>query len=150
MNFRRSGILIALILLVVLYFLNNKAIVLTKQDEFQIHRISEDGYELKSILHFDNPNLLSSTVKSIREEYRINGTLVGILDMGLEQGIPGRKETEFPIGLRFTDKDLLRIMALDSTATEVQVKVTGEVVFSNFIGGGSVKVDETHPVLLEH
>ena len=128
---------------------NKHPVTLRPSDNFELGKMG-GGYELKSTLRLHNPNLLSSTIENIYQEYRINGTLVGILDMGLEQGIPGRKETEFPIGLRFTDKDLVRIMALDSAAKEVQVKVTGEVVFSNFIGGGTVKVDETHPVLLEH
>lgn len=137
------GLLIVLVLLVILYFLNRADIELTKQDGFAIHRISEDGYELKSVIHLNNPNLLSSTIKTIREEFRVNGVLVGILDMGLGQGIPGRKETTFPIGLRFTDGDLLRQLSADSTGKGVEVQVSGEIHYGRFIGSGVIKVNQS-------
>lgn len=143
MKFKGIGIVIALVLLVILYFLNRAEIKLTKQDGFAIHRISENGYELKSVIYLDNPNLLSSTIKTIREEFRVNGELVGILDMGLEQGIPGRKESAFPIGIRFTNLDLLNHLAADSTGKGLEVQVSGEIAYSNFIGSGVIKVNQS-------
>ncbi|MBL0308296.1 MAG: hypothetical protein IPP77_00915 [Bacteroidetes bacterium] len=145
MKIKRIGILIALALLVVLYFLNRADIVLVRQDKFEIYQLSAEGYELKSLIHLDNPNLLSSTVETIRQEFRVDGVVIGIFEMELNQGIPGRKETVFPVSIRFGN-DAISSSSPDSSTRNVEVEVKSKIAFHNFIGGGTIQADQNYSV----
>ncbi len=56
-------------------------------------------------------------VKSIHEEFRINGKVLGILDQEINQGIPGRKESSFPVSIRFGEDEFNRAIGGDSANT---------------------------------
>ena len=145
MNSKRVGFIIFIILLVALYFLNRKDVTLEAQNSFELQTISPNGVELKSVIHLNNPNLLSSTIKNIHEKFYINGTLVGIIDNEINQGIPGRKVTDFPVDSRFSKDDLNKIVPSDSTTASsnersIKVSADGEITFQNLVGGGDIKI----------
>ncbi len=145
MNSKRVGFIIFIISLVALYFLNRKDVTLEAQNGFELQTISPNGVELKSVIHLNNTNLLSSTIKNIHEKFYINGTLVGIIDNEINQGIPGRKVTDFPVSIRFSKDDLNKTLPLDSSTGSksedaVKVSAEGEITFQNLIGGGDIKI----------
>lgn len=150
MNFKRVGILIAVVLAIGIYFLNRAEITLTKQDAFSVTPIGETGYLLKSVLHLNNPNLLSSTIKTITEKYFIEGREVARMNMDISQGIPGLKETSFPVNVRFSKTDLQNIFPDDTVIQDIkaQVTVTGEITFQNVVGGGTITVNQKDSVLI--
>lgn len=144
------GILIAALLGLGLVLLNRSNLQLTAQDNFLIRKISASGYELQSTIRIYNPNLLSSTIESIEEEFRINGQVVSILKMQPQQGIPGRKETLLPVMVRMDTETFNKAFPNDSIAgTEpVQVTVTGEIEYKNFTGGGRLPVSGSASITL--
>ena len=141
----KYGWLIAIFLLVVVVLFNRSDVQLVKQDAFKLVNIGQEGYELQSVLHFSNPNLLSSTIVAIREKYYINDRLIGELNNEVEQGISGRKETTLPVGVRFLKKDFRQLAAVDSisSSSPVEVTIKGEITFRNFTGGGTIVVNQT-------
>lgn len=150
MKFKRVGILIAIVLAIIIYLFNRADIELTKQDTFSVAPIGETGYLLKSELHLNNPNLLSSTIITITEKYFIAGREVARMSMEINQGIPGRKETSFPISVRFNKADVQAIFPNDTILTNVkcEVTVTGEITFQNVVGGGTITVNQKDSVLI--
>ncbi len=150
MKFKRVGILIAVVLAVIIYLFNRADVELTKQDTFSVASIGGTGFLLKSELHLNNPNLLSSTIKTITEKYFIAGREVARMNMEINQGIPGRKETSFPISVRFSKADIQAIFPDDTVLTDVkaEVTVTGEITFQNVVGGGTIKVNQKDSVLI--
>ena len=150
MKFKRIGILIAVVLAVIIYLFNRADIELTKQDTFSVAPIGGTGYLLKSELHLNNPNLLSSTIKTITEKYFIAGREVARMNMEINQGIPGRKETSFPVSIRFSKADIQAIFPDDTILTNVkaEVTVTGEITFQNVVGGGTISVNQKDSVLI--
>lgn len=150
MKFKRVGILIAVVLAVIIYLFNRADVELTKQDTFSVASIGGTGFLLKSELHLNNPNLLSSTIKTITEKYFIAGREVARMNMEINQGIPGRKETSFPISVRFSKADIQAIFPDDTLLTDVkaEVTVTGEITFQNVVGGGTIKVNQKDSVLI--
>lgn len=144
MNFRRGGLIIAVVLLGVILFFNREPVKLVKQDTFLLKKISATGYELQSVIKLKNSNLLSSTVMNIDEKFYLNDELISIVHIELNQGIPGRgKETEFPIMVRFNNDDLRGLSLVDTNAAEqpLVVRVEGEIEYKNFMGGGKTIVD---------
>ncbi|HLP53090.1 MAG TPA: LEA type 2 family protein [Chitinophagales bacterium] len=143
MDIKKAGLVIVGVLLVGLFLFNRSDVSLTKQDAFTITPIGANGYELHSTLHFYNPNLLSSTIKEISENFYINGRSIAIMKMEIAQGIPGRKETSFPVTVRFNRNDLKQLFP-DSAVGLVkgEVSVTGEITFSNMFGGGKISVEQ--------
>jgi hypothetical protein len=91
MNFRFTGPIIALAGFALLYYLNREKVQLTSHGHFEVKKISTAGLECSSTLQLNNPNLLSATILSLSETYRINGTQVAELNHNLQQAIPGRK-----------------------------------------------------------
>ena len=150
MTLKRVGILIAVVLAVIIYLFNRADVELTKQDTFSVASIGGTGFLLKSELHLNNPNLLSSTIKTITEKYFIAGREVARMNMEINQGIPGRKETSFPISVRFSKADIQAIFPDDTVLTDVkaEVTVTGEITFQNVVGGGTIKVNQKDSVLI--
>ena len=150
MKLKRVGILIAVVLAVIIYLFNRADVELTKQDTFSVASIGGTGFLLKSELHLNNPNLLSSTIKTITEKYFIAGREVARMNMEINQGIPGRKETSFPISVRFSKADIQAIFPDDTVLTDVkaEVTVTGEITFQNVVGGGTIKVNQKDSVLI--
>ena len=150
MNFRKAGLIIVGVLLVALYFLNRKDVELCPQQPVQIQAISASGGEMQAVIRLKNPNLLSSTIKTIHEKFYINGVLLGILDNELNQGIPGLKETEFPANIRFSNSDYQRALALDSTHTTPQViTIEGDIQFQNLFTSGKILVNQSAPVAVQ-
>ena len=146
MKFKKAGLIIASILLLILAFFNRKDIVLTKQDDMKVHAISETGDEMTTVIHLYNPNLLSSTIKTVKEKFYVNGVLLSTFDMELNQGIAGMKDSEFPISVRFSKADYARAIHLDSTSASIALHVDGEIVFQNLISGGKIKIQQSQPV----
>jgi LEA14-like dessication related protein len=142
MNFKRIGFFFAIILFLAVYLLNRKDVQFMKQDGFKIEPISATGMEFKSVLHLYNPNLLSSTIKKVHERFIINGVLVGELDNEINQGIPGRKETEFPVSIRFTKEQYDSVIG-NTPLIPATIQVEGEVVYNNFTSSGEVKVNQS-------
>ncbi len=150
MNFRKSGLVIAGLLLVALLLLNRKDLQLLSQTDFAATKITSSGYELKSILHLKNPNLLSSTVNSINEKFYLNDLYIGEFNNEIQQGIPGLKETSFPLNIRFTTGDISSIFSNDSTLLNIpcRISVSGEITFSNLSGGGKITVNQTDSIII--
>mgnify|MGYP001552555340 FL=1 len=127
--------------------LNRKAVSLTKQNNFDLHPLSSAGYECNSVIHLHNPNLLSSTIITMDEKYSINGVSLGLLSIELNQGIPGLKETEFPVSVRFSKADFLKAVDSDSTLpTSINLLVEGEIKYQNLTGNGTIKVYHTENI----
>ena len=138
MNFRRAGVVITVALVLVLFLLNRKDVRLVKHSDFEWRRISSSGFELSSVIHLDNPNLLSTTIKTIRELYFIGEIEIGELNLEINQGIPGRKETVFPVNIRIPQEGI----ASAPTSEKFELQVRGEITFENLTGGGTIIVDE--------
>lgn len=136
---KKGGILVVILLVVVLYFFNKHPVTLRPSENFELGKMG-GGYELKSTLLLHNPNLLSSTIENIYQEYRINGTGAGTLQTEIRQGIPGRKETTFPVGIRFGGEVLENMPPGDSLPLLVMTRIS----FSNFIGGGNIEDTQTY------
>lgn len=144
MNFRRGGLIIAVVLLGVILFFNREPVKLVKQDTFLLRKLSSTGYELQSVVKLKNPNLLSSTIINIDEKFYINDELVSIMHIEFNQGIPGRgKETEFPIMVRFNSEGWANFALNDTTESPepLVVRVEGEIEYKNFMGGGKTIVE---------
>ena len=138
------------VLLVALYFLNRKDIELNPQLPLQVHTISASGGELQAVIKLNNPNLLSSTIKTIHERFTLNGMVLGIIDNELNQGIPGLKETEFPTSIRFSSIDYQKALSLDSLHSDHPVlTVDGEIEYQNLFKSGKIMVHQSAPVTNE-
>jgi len=150
MNFRRAGLAIVVIIAVALFFLNRKDVTLVKQDSFELLPISVTGDVYKSVIHLHNPNLLSSTIKTIEERYSINGVELARFNMELNQGILGLKETTFPINVRFAKDDYYNAAHADSSMpSQINVLIEGEISFSNLTGGGTIKIYQTETIAVK-
>lgn len=143
MNFRKGGLILALVLLGGIYLLNREQVKIAAQDTFLLKQITATGYELQSVIKLQNDNLLSSTIMNIDEKFYINDELVSIMHQEFNQGIPGRKTTEFPLMVRFDGKDLNNFPLNDTTAgtKTLVIKVEGEIEYRNFIGGGKTRIE---------
>jgi LEA14-like dessication related protein len=142
MKIKRVGLVITLVLLLLLIFLNREELRLMKQTDFTWQKISNSGYQVSSVMHLYNPNLLSSTIKKINERLFINGQQVGELDNQIEQGIPGRKETSFPVAIRFSKEDIAGL----NTREKIEIMTRGEIVFENLFGGGTILINRKDSV----
>jgi len=68
---------------------------------------------------------------------------MGILDQEINQGIPGRKESAFPVSIRFTREDYNRAAGNDTIdLTKINIEVEGEIVFTNVFSGGKILVHQ--------
>lgn len=141
MNPKRIGLLIFIVLAAAVLWLNRKDVVLHSQNEFKLVKISTTGYELQSVIHLQNPNFLSATIKTIQEDFYINGIKVGELSSEINQGIPGWKETSFPVSIRFTSEDWERIFPDSHVPAKAEVTVKGEINFQNLTGSGKITVN---------
>jgi LEA14-like dessication related protein len=129
---------------------NRKDVMLSANGNFKLVKISDAGYELQSVIHLQNPNWLSSTIKTVHENFYINNKSVGEINMELNQGIPARKETSFPLGIRFTTTDLQKVFFPDSVIPPfVLITATGEILFQNLSGGGKINVNEKDSVAIQ-
>lgn len=147
MNFRNAGLGIVIVIAVALFFLNRKDVQMIKQDNFELHAISATGDEYKSVIHLLNPNLLSSTIKTIDERFSINGIQLAALNAEINQGIPGLKETAFPVSVRFTKDDYYHAVHTDSMMHEkIEVLIEGEINFENLTGKGKIKIHQTETI----
>lgn len=142
MNQRLLALFSFLALLIVLFLFNRKDIELVKQSDIEWEKIAPSGSELNSVIDLYNPNLLSSTVKVIDEKFFINGKYLGELHNEINQGIAGRKETTFPVNVRFSTKDAPDIKC----GQKAELKISGEIVFENLFGGGKITVQRTDSV----
>src|SRR3954468_2183285 len=131
MKFKTTGLIVAGVLLVQLAILNRKDVQFIKQDQISIQPISETGYQLNSVIHLHNPNLLSSTIKVVNENFFINGSPIGSFKMELNQGIAGMKDSEFPISIRFTKEDYAKALQHDSLTKALTLSMDGEIDFQN-------------------
>ena len=141
MGNRKWGLVAFLLLLVLLFAFNRKDIEVVNIDNYKLTSISSAGYDLSSTLSVYNPNLLSSTIKSIYISYSSEGVKLGVVDFQAEQGIPGRKTTSLPVSIRFTNAEFDKLL-IDSLQSSLKVKAHGEIVFSNLFGGGRVEIHE--------
>ena len=150
MNIRKLGFVVIGVILIVLYFLNKKDVELNPQLTLQMHNLSTSGGELQAIIRLNNPNLLSSTIKSIHEKFYLNGVAIGIVDNELNQGIPGLKETAFPTSIRFRSSDYQQALTVDSAHTgKAVITVDGEILFQNLFTSGKINVHQSAPVTNE-
>ena len=147
MNFRKAGLIIFGLLLVSLYIFNRKEIELKPQKPVHIYALGSSGGEIQAIITIKNPNLLSSTIKTIHEKFSINGVLLGIMDNEINQGIPGLKETEFPVSIRFSLTDYKMALALDSLhANNPVITISGDIQYQNLFNSGKIEVHQTTTV----
>ena len=145
---RKAGLIIIGVILIALYFFNRKDVELSPELPLRMHSLSASGGELQAVIRLKNPNLLSSTIKTIHEKFYLNGVLLGIIDNQIDQGIPGLKETEFPTSIRFRDADFQNAVALDSLHTNpVVLTVDGEILFQNLFTSGKIIVHQSAPVI---
>ena len=147
MNLKRGGLVVAIVLFAILFFINRGAIELSSQTNFTCTKIATNGYQLNSTLTLKSPNLLSSTIQSVNEKFYINGKYIGELNNELAQGIPGLKETQFPLTIRFSAEELAQIFPTQLPAAgKALITVTGQITFSNFTGSGTLNINETDSV----
>lgn len=140
---RKIMYVVLAVLLAAVILLNRREVELVKQDNFEIVQISANGYELRSVLTFNNKNLLSSTIKSVDEKFYVNGELVSITHNQLDQGIPGMKETSLPMMVRFEGGAFMHPNGDTlSIATSFNIEVKGDIEYSNFTGGGKIIVEQ--------
>ncbi len=147
MKKRLGGLLLLVALFIGIVLLNRADVELKSQNGVELRRLSSSGFELETNAEFNNPNLLSSTLTRLHEKFFINGKSVGILNMELEQGIPGRKVTSFPVSLRIPVSDLMDVIS-DSRQQSVLLEIEGEVEYRNFTSGGKIKVQVRDSVIL--
>jgi len=141
---RTGGLIVVGILLVALYFFNRRDIEVVSMKPFVMHRISTAGGELQGVIVLNNPNLLSSTIKSLHEKFYLNGILLGILDNDISQGIPGLKETEFPVSIRFSNSDYQKGLEADAQHNpDTIIMVTGDIEFQNLFKSGKTLVQQS-------
>jgi LEA14-like dessication related protein len=105
---------------------NRGDINLSAEKNLKLLAVDTSGYMIQSVIVLNNPNLLSATVKTIRERFSIDNVLVGVIDNELNQGIPGRKESEFPVNIRFP-KNILEAVADTHTTVKIKSSVTVKV-----------------------
>lgn len=148
---RGTGILIVVLLGLCLVILNRHPLQLRGQHHFVLHRVSASGYEIRSITTIYNPNFLSSTIHSLREEFRLNGQLVSVVKQQPMLGIPGRKEISFPLSVRLDEETFARAAAADSmvNGSLMNLTVRGEITYTNFTGGGNMVVNFDQPIKLD-
>ncbi len=150
MNLRKAGLVITIVLVAALFLLNRKDVTFARQDNFEVQSISATGAEFKSVIHLHNPNLLSSTIKSIDEKFSINGIQIAQLNIELSQGIPGLKETAFPVSVRFIKEDYYKAIRADSIMPEnAEVLMEGEINFENLTGAGKIKIHQTETIIVK-
>ena len=150
MNFRKAGLVITIVLVAAIFLLNRKDVTLAKQDNFELNAVSTTGAEFKSVIHLHNPNLLSSTIKIIDEKFSINGIQIAQLSIDMSQGIPGLKETAFPVSVRFSKEDYYNAVRTDSTMSEnAEVLIEGEINFENLTGNGTIKIHQTETIAVK-
>ncbi len=70
--------------------------------------------------------------------------------MDLKKGIPGIKESSFPVNVRFSKTDLQRIFGTDTlNATQkAQLQVLGEISFKNMMNSGKITVNQKDSISL--
>ena len=135
------------LLLVGLYIFNRKDLELRPQKPVHVHLLGSNGGEIQAVITLNNPNLLSSTIKTIHEKFSCNGVLLGIMDNEINQGIPGLKETEFPVSVRFSLADYQKALALDSLhAGNPVITLSGYIQFQNLFSSGKIEVHQTTTV----
>lgn len=150
MNRKTGGFIIVGILLVALYFLNRKDVEVVAMKPFKLHIISASGGELQGVIVLKNPNLLSSTIKSIHEKFYLNGISLGIIENDINQGIPGLKETEFPVSVRFMNVDYQKGLDADTNHNlDTIITVTGEIEFQNLFKSGKAEVQQQNIITHE-
>ena len=150
MNFRKAGLVVVGVILVVLYFLNRHDLELEPQQFLAIRPISATGADMPTVIRLKNSNLLSSTIKTIHEKFYLNGVLLGILDNELNQGIPGLQTTEFPAKIRVSQQDFLHALGPDSlNPGHADIRVEGEIVFQNLFTSGKIDIHQTGKITNE-
>jgi hypothetical protein len=143
-------LLIFIIPLILIIYLNRGDINLSAEKNLKLLAVDTSGYMIQSVIVLNNPNLLSATVKTIRERFSIDNVLVGVIDNELNQGIPGRKESEFPVNIRFP-KNILEAVADTHTTADGTGELTteGEVIYSTMTGQGTVKIKSSVTVIVK-
>jgi LEA14-like dessication related protein len=141
---RTGGLVVVGVLLAVLYVLNRKDVEVVSMKPFAVRPISASGGELSGVIVLNNPNLLSSTIKTVHEKFYLNGILLGILDNEISQGIPGMKETEFPVSIRFSNSDYQKGLDADAEHhSDTIVMVSGDIEFQNLFKSGKAEVKQS-------
>ncbi|MCS6935331.1 MAG: LEA type 2 family protein, partial [Chitinophagales bacterium] len=133
MKFRYAGLLVAIAGFALLYTFNRSALEFVAQESFALNPVGNSGWECSSILKLHNPNLLSATLVSIEEAYRINGTEIAILNHEMNQTLPGQKTSRFPVSVRFARGDI----PFDSIAL---LSVTGKVHYRSMFREGNLTI----------
>lgn len=139
MNRKRLAFVGFILLLAACWYFNRQGPELKAQDQIQFKPIGSTGIELSSTIHLYNPNLLSITINRVHEKFLVKGKLMGELDVILSQGIPGLRETEFPVNIRFSRELLDKAMAGDSSSV-MHVAIDGEITYEHFVSGGTLKI----------
>ncbi len=134
------GIGIVIVLAFVLFLFNRGEVTVVKQNELHLQPLGNSGYQLNSTLHLSNPNLLSSTIVNLHEEVKLNGVTVAILTQELNQGIPGRKETTFPLSVRFTNADWQAAVKDSVVPAALPVTISGTLTYHNVMSSGSTNI----------
>ena len=125
MNMRIVGILIAAILFALIYLFNRQPVSLSGFEKWKNSAIGNNGIILSSNITFHNPNFLSATIQEINLNIAAGGVPVARFQHLPEQGIPGKKDSNFPITVRYETND-------STTVTESKITVTGFVTYRNF------------------
>lgn len=141
MNKKLGGIVVTALLVIGVMLLNRREVLFQGQDNFVLKKISSTGYELQSVIKLKNNNLLSSTIQNLDEKFYLNDTLIFIMHMELQQGIPGMKETTFPIMVRFNMDSL-------SEFDTFNIRAEGNADYKNFTGGGNLQLKAAATVKL--
>lgn len=150
MKFKGTGILVAALIGLFVVVLNRKELQIADKPTFTLVPIGNSGFELQSVIRLYNPNFLSSTVQVIHEDFRLNGHLIGVLKMQINQGIPGQKNTEFPMTIRFDRAAFYKAFPNDTLIKNgpVEIEALGDITFSNFTGGGTLPVNAKDTILV--
>lgn len=140
MKKRLWGIGIVILLAFILFLFNRGEVNVVKQNDLHIQPLGNSGYELSSVLRLDNPNLLSSTLVSLHEEFKLNNVTVAIITQELNQGIPGRKETALPLSIRFTTADMQAAVNDSVLPKSLPLTITGKLEYHNVMSSGTANI----------
>lgn len=140
MKKRLWGIGIVVVLAFVLFLFNRGEVQVVKQDNLQLQALGSSGYQLNSTLRLHNPNFLSSTLVTLHEEYKLNNVTVAILNQELNQGIPGLKESAFPLSIRFTTADLQAAVKDSIFPASLPLTIAGKLEYHNVMNSGTANI----------
>lgn len=140
-----AGLLGAVVVLLVLIFLNKKDVTIVGFRDLSIKPVNAQACQIDLSLDFNNPNLLSATLDKVNLIYSIDKTVIGSVDIPLETGIPGLKTSNIPFSLRLaTPVDTLQ----NRYTNFIPLHITGAIEFHTLGKKGVINVSHNDTLLI--